>query len=176
MGPRCLLCGAGVQVYALSGRGLVGVDDGGTGVKGTRNVVAESGQRQSRMRGRWMRRRRWFAVVAVLALGAQCSVLSARCSTAVQKANGARSACQKPNNATQDLSNPQTASRNVPSRSRFTPCCCLDRRFYLPRTYDKPSPIKKVQIDSLGRPDKSAPTPILPLSPCSEPHSPNPGP
>ena len=78
MGPRCLLCGAGVQVYALSGRGLVGVDDGGTGVKGTRNVVAESGQRQSRMRGRWMRRRRWFAVVAVLALGAQCSVLGAR--------------------------------------------------------------------------------------------------
>ena len=108
--------------------------------------------------------------------GSRCSVLSARCSTAVQKANGARSACQKPNNATQDLSNPQTASRNVPSRSRFTPCCCLDRRFYLPRTYDKPSPIKKVQIDSLGRPDKSAPTPILPLSPCSEPHSPNPGP
>lgn len=103
------------------------------------------------------------------------SVLSAQCSTAVQKANGARSDYQSPM-LPYSLSKPQTASRNVPSRSRFTPSCCLDRRFHLPRIDDKASPIKKVQIDSLGRPDKSAPTPILPLSPCSEPQFPKLGP
>jgi len=67
------------------------------------------------------------------------------------------------------LSGPQTASRNVPSRSRFLPSYNSDRRVHLPRPYDKAAPIKKVQIDSLGRPDKCAPTPILPLSPCLEP-------
>jgi hypothetical protein len=166
MGPRCLLCGAGVQVYTSTWSGV-----GGGRRWLQQSILARAMCWQDvNCGGRTFRRQRdgnqmdassSFAVVAVLAL-----VLSARW-------------CRKP--TALDLTALAWLLRY--SLSKIANCFCQTFPLVLAsrlsttlltactcsRHMTRQARLREQQIDSPGRPDKSAPTPILRLSPCSKP-------